>query len=414
MKYLPFVFKHLRRNWVRTLSTVLAMAMCIFLFCTLQTVLAEVNAQLASSSATRLVTRHAVSLVFPVPLSYGERIKSVPGVREVANTTWFGGSLPAKKEGKADAKAEGDADSSTMDWSTFFPNMAVEAEPYFAMYPEYQMPPDQWQAFLQDMQGCVIGRRLAEKFSWKVGDRFFLESFIPPYRKPEGPFEFVVRAVFDTDAGKYPGTDTNIMFFHYKYLYEGTKRITQAGSYTVEIRDPNQAGTVSKAIDALFENSDAQTHTETEQAFRAGFIAMAGNLALLLNGIGLAVAFTILLVTANTMSMAVRERRTEIAVLKTLGFSSGLVMGLVVAEAVLLGVLGGALGIGSSKGLMWMLTHTPGTRGILAGIGLSTLNLPPLVALLGFGVAIVIGFAAGFVPAWGAYRSRITDMLRTA
>jgi putative ABC transport system permease protein len=282
------------------------------------------------------------------------------------------------------------------------------------MYPEFQMPPDQWQAFLQDMQGCVIGRRLADKFAWKVGDRFFLESFIPPYRKSSGPFEFVVRAIFDTDPVKYPGTDTNIMFFHYKYLYEGTNRTTSAGTYTVEIQDPGQAGAASKAIDALFENSDAQTHTETEQAFRAGFIAMAGNLALLLNGIGLAVSFTILLVTANTMSMAVRERRTEIAVLKTLGFSSGLVMTLVVAEAVLLGVLGGALGIGGSQGLMWVLTHTPGIQGVLAGIGLSALTLRPLVAALGFGVALFLGFAAGFVPAWGAYRSRITDMLRTA
>src|SRR5262245_48810805 len=128
MKYLPFVLKHLRRNWIRTLSTVAAMAVCIFLFCTLQTVLAEVNAQLESSSASRLVTRHAISLVFDLPLAYGERIKSVPGVKEVANTTWFGGSLPAKKEGKAEAAAEGE-DSSTTDWSNFFPNMAVDAEP---------------------------------------------------------------------------------------------------------------------------------------------------------------------------------------------------------------------------------------------------------------------------------------------
>ena len=409
MKYVPFVLKHLRRNWIRTLSTVLAMGVCIFLFCTLQTVLAEVNAQLASSSASRLVTRHAVSLVFDLPLNYGARIASVPGVKRVANTTWFGGSLPAKKEGKADDEGS----SSTTDWSKFFPNMAVDAEPYFAMYPEFQMPPDQWRGFLGEMQGCAIGKKLAEKFGWKLGDRFFLESFIPPYRKSSGPFEFVVSAIFDSDPAKYPGTDTNIMFFHYKYLYEGTGRSTQAGTYTVEIDDPGKAGAASKAIDALFENSDAQTHTETEQAFRAGFVAMAGNLALLLNGIGLAVTFTILLVTANTMSMAVRERRTEIAVLKTLGFSSGLVMALVVAEALLLGVLGGALGIGGSQSIMWLLTNTPGVKDMLAGIGLSGLTLRPLVGALGFGVALFLGFAAGFVPAWGAYRSKITDMLRT-
>jgi putative ABC transport system permease protein len=408
MKFLPFVLKHLRRNWIRTASTVAAMAICIFLFCTLQSVLAEINALLAASNASRLVTRHAVSLVFSLPLAYGQRIQAVPGVKSVANTTWFGGSLPAKKEGKAEG---GEAEAS-MDWSQFFPNMAVD-EAWFAMSPEFQIPPDQFKDYLQDLQGAVIGRKLADKFGWKVGDRFFLESFIPPYRKREGPFEFVVRAIADTDAARYPGTDTNLMLFHYKYLYEGTGRSIDAGSYTVEIDDPSRAAAISKAIDAQFENSDAQTHTETEQAFRAGFIAMAGNLALLLNGIGLAVSFTILLVTANTMSMAVRERRTEIAVLKTLGFPSAHVMGLVVAEAVALGVLGGALGIGGSQGLMWLLSNTPGISDMLAGIGLSGLNLKPGVAAVGFLVAIVLGFAAGFVPALNAYRSKITDMLRT-
>ncbi len=408
MKFLPYLLKHLRRNWVRTTSTVLAMALCIFLFCTLQSVLAAINALLESSSANRLVTRHAVSLVFNLPLSYENRIQSVPGVKRVARTSWFGGSLPAKKEGKAD-----EGDSSTTDWSNFFQNMAVDAEPFFAMYPEYQVPPDQFQAFLQDLRGCVIGRKLAEKFGWKVGDTFFLESFIPPYRKRDGPFEFVVRAIYDVDRVRYPSADRNSMFFHYKYLYEATGRGVGAGTYTVEITDPNQAGAVSKAIDALFANSDAQTRTETEKAFQAGFISMAGNLALLLNGIGLAIAFTILLVTANTMSMAVRERRTEIAVLKTLGFSSGQVMGLIVAEALLLGILGGALGIGSSLALTWTLTHTPGIKDVLAGIGLSELTLRPVVAALGFAVSLFLGFAAGVVPALSAYRSRITDMLRT-
>jgi putative ABC transport system permease protein len=408
VKFFPFILKHLRRNWIRTTSTVLAMALCIFLFCTLQSVLAAVNGLLEGSSASRLVTRHAVSLVFALPLSYGSRIQSIPGVKRVAVVSWFGGSLPAKKEGKAE-----EGSSSTTDWSNFFPNMAVEAEPFLAMYPEYQIPPDQYQAFMQDMRGAVVGRKLAEKFGWKLGDKFFLESFIPPYRKRDGPFEFVVRAIIDVDRAKHPSTDLNIMYFHYKYLYEATGRFLSAGSYWVEIDDPDQAGTVSKAVDALFENSDAQTHTETEKAFAAGFISMAGNLALLLNGIGLAVSFTILLVTANTMSMAVRERRTEIAVLKTLGFSSALVMGLVVAEAVLLGVLGGALGIGGSKAIMWVLTNAPGIKDALAGIGLSEMKLQPMVAALGFGVALVLGFAAGFVPALNAYRSRITDMLRT-
>jgi putative ABC transport system permease protein len=408
MKFIPFVLKHLRRNWVRTLSTVIAMSVCIFLFCTLQTVLAEINGLLKSSSANRLISRNAVSLVFNLPLSYASRIAAVPGVKRVATTSWFGGSLPAKKEGKADEGSE-----TTTDWSNFFPNMAVDAEPYFAMYPEFEIPPDQFKAFQEDLQGAVIGRKLADKYAWKIGDHFFLESFIPPYRKKSGPFEFTVRAIFDTDKVKHPNTDTNLMLFHYKYLYEGTGRNISAGTYTIEINDASQAGAVSKAIDTQFENSDAQTHTETEQAFAASFIAMAGNLAFLLNSIGLAVSFTILLVTANTMSMAVRERRTEIAVLKTLGFSSLNVMGLIVAEAVALGALGGALGLGGSQGLMWFLTHTPGVRDMLAGLGLSELHLKPVIAAMGFGVAVALGLAAGFVPAMNAYRARITDMLRT-
>jgi putative ABC transport system permease protein len=409
MKFLPFVLKHLRRNWIRTSSTVVAMALCIFLFCTLQSVLAQINTMLEQGNATRLVTRHAVSLVFDLPLSYANRIQAVSGVQRVAISSFFGGILPAKKEGKAEEGTE-----ATNDWSNFFPNMAVEADPYFAMYPEFAVPPDQFQAFKEDLRGAVIGRKLANKFGWKIGDHFFLESFIPPYRKKDGPFEFVVRGIFDVDKGKYPAADSNIMFFHFKYLYEGTGRIVNAGTFMVQIDDPDKAAAIGKAIDAQFENSDSQTRTETEQAFAASFIAMAGNLAFFLNSIALAVSFTILLVTANTMSMAVRERRTEIAVLKTLGFSSGRVMGLIVAEAIFLGALGGALGIGGSKGLIWLLTNAPGISDMLAGFGLSELNLQPAVAAVGFSVALVLGFAAGFVPAFSAYRAKITDMLRTA
>ena len=410
MKYLPFVFKHLRRNWVRTGSTVVAMAVCIFLLCTLRSVLSEVDSMLAASSATRLVTRHSVSLTFNLPVAYESRIQSVPGVKQVAKTIWFGGSLPAKKEGLADSA---DSDSTTTDWSKFFNNMAVDAEKFFPMYPELTIPPDQWKAFQDTRQGCVLGSKLAQKFGWKVGDRFFLESFIPPYRKSSGPFEFVVSGIYDADLARYPGTDISTMYFHYEYLKEGVGREIGVGTYALEIANGDQAASVGKSIDALFENSSATTITETEQAFKASFIAMAGNLAFLLNGIGLAVAFTILLVTANTMSMAVRERRTEIGVLKTLGFSSAHVMGFVVGEALLLGVLGGALGVVGSQALLYLVSHAPGITEILAGIGLSGLELKPAVAVLGFFIAVALGLFAGLVPAVSAYRAKITDILRT-
>ncbi len=388
MKYLPFVLKHLRRNWVRTLSTVLAMSVCIFLFCTLQTVIEAVNWGLKSANADRLITRHAVSLVFNLPLSYKERIKSVPGVKSVATVTWFGGVYK--------------------DFKNFFANFAIDPEEYLAMYPEYLIPPDQMKAFLGDRRSCIIGRGLAKKYGWKVGDTFQLESFIPPYRKGS-PFDFLVLGIYDPDPN-HPGTADNLMFFHYKYLYEGTGRNVGAGTYAVEVSDPKQAGVISKQIDALFDNSDAQTHTETEAAFVASFISLAGNLALLLNFIGLAVSFTILLVTANTMSMAVRERRNEIAVLKTLGFPSGLVMALILAEGLLLGAMGGAVGLFLSKGMIKALPAIPMVGDAVRQF--PNLGLSAQVGLFGFSIALFIGLAAGFVPAFLAYRARITEMLR--
>jgi putative ABC transport system permease protein len=408
MKFLPYLLKHLRRNWFRTALTVLAMAMCIFLFCTLQSVLAQVNGLLDSRSAKRLVTRNAVNFTFPLPIAYGGRIQSVPGVERVAMVSWFGGMLPAKKEGKAEAGS-----GTSTDFSNFFPNFAVELEPYLAMYPEYEIPPDQYRALLADQRGCAIGRQLANKFGWKLGDSFFLESIIPTHRKPDGPFEFVVRAIFDVDPVKYPSSTSNLMLFSHTYLYEATGRKLPASTFYVEIKDADSASEAAAAIDRLFENSDAQTHTETEKAFTARFVAMAGNLSLLLNGIGIAVTFTILLVVANTMSIAVRERRKEIGVLKTLGFTSGRVMGLIVAESLLIAFMGGAAGVLGSKGIMWVVTHAPGFRGALGNVGMSQLGLKPLVAALGFVVALLLGFAAGFVPALAAYRARITDMLRT-
>src|SRR5262249_3791144 len=324
---------------------------------------------------------------------------------------WFGGSLPAKKENQEDKPGkkgkEGDA---RPDFSKFFTNLAVEDEPYFAMHPEYKVPPEEMRAFREDLRGCIIGRALADRFKWKVGDTCFLESFIPPYRKKDGPFEFVVRGIYDADLVREPAADQGNMYFHYKYLYEGTGQRLGAGLYVVELQDPKGAPTVAQAIDKRFENSEAETKTETEAAFRADFMAMIGNLALLLNSIGLAVIFTILLVTANTMSMAVRERRTEIAVLKTLGFSSLQVMGLILAEAVAIGALGGSLGLGLSALIINALPDAPGIGAMVRGWPNFGLHLG--VSGQGLFIALFLGFAAGFVPALVAYRSRIVEMLR--
>jgi len=405
MKFLPFVLKHLRATWVRTASTVVAMALCVFLFCTLRSVLDHFDRFVETRSPRRLVTRSAVSIMGSVPLTYAARIQALPGVKRAAATVMFGGVLPARREGKADPDAGWETD-----WTAVFQNLAVDAEPYFAMSPELMVPPDQFRDFMGDLRGCVIGKKLADKFAWKIGDHFFLQSSVTGMRKKSGPFEFVVRGFVDTDPQKYPGTDTNLMFFHFKYLSESMGGWADTHLYTVEIDAPGRAAEIAAAIDALFENSSNETFTETESAFAAGFMSLVGDLSALLNGIGLAVCFTILLVTANTMSMAVRERRKEIAVLKTVGFGSGRVMGLVVTEALLLGVAGGALGIGGALLTIAVLNGAPRQT----FLGIAHLELRPIVALSGLSVALALGFAAGFLPAWGAYRARVTEMLRNA
>ena len=389
MKFAPLVLKHLRKNWIRTLSTVLAMSVCIFLVCVLETVIAAVNFGLTAGSTRRLVTRDYVSLANNLPISYKQKIAAMPGVTDTTIVTWFGGIYRDPKN--------------------FFASLAVEPEAFLRIYPEIMLPPDQKAAWLSDVRGAIIGRKLAERFGWKVGDAFQLESFIPPYRVGK-PFDFVVDGIYDTDEARYPGTDLSSMYFNFKYLYEATGQRVGIGTLTVQIADPSQAGAISKGIDGAFENSDNQTKTETEQAFRAGFVALAGNLALLLNVIGMAVAFTILLVTANTMSIAVRERQQEIAVLKTLGFSSALVMTLILSEALLLGLMGGLLGILIAREIIALLVNVPFLGDVLRAF--PNLGLSPGIAALGVGIALALGLLAGFVPALMAYRSRITEALR--
>lgn len=396
MKFVPYVLKHLRRSWLRTASTIVGMALCVFLICTLQTILVGFEQGVAGANPGRLATRHAVSLVFNMPYAYRARIGAVPGVKRVAQTNFFGG-LPGS--------------GGSQDFANFFANFAIDAEPYFAMYPEYIVPPDQMQAFMSDRRGAIIGRALARKFDWDLGDTFTLESFIPPYRVGK-PFEFVVRGIYDADQVRYPGTVELQMFFHSEYLDEATRKRAGVGTFMVQVNDPAQAAWIAKAIDDLFENTDVQTKTESEAAFLQSFSELAGNLVLLLNGIGLAVGFTVLLVTANTMSMAVRERRTEIAVLKTLGFSSRRVMGLILAEAVVLSAVAGFLGVWLSGTLVANLADIPFLGAALAQF--PPLSLSPRLAITMFSVSVVLGLGAGLIPSWTAYRATIVDTLRAA
>jgi putative ABC transport system permease protein len=389
MRFLPFVLKHLRQNWIRTTSTVLAMVVCVFLFCTLQTIITAVSWELRSANASRLVVRNAISLFYSLPLTYKDRVRAVPGVRNVATAGFW-------------LLAFGDS-------ADFFkhPAYAIDAEEYLAMYPEYILPPEEKRAFLGDRRGCIVGPDTAREFRWKVGDAIRLEdrtASLPP-------FDFVVSGIYEVDDVRRPGTDARILFFHHQYLEEISEHRVGAGFLVVEVEDPDRAASVAASIDQTFEDSERQTHTATESAFRAGMVSMAGNLTRILQVIGVAVIFTILVVTANTMSMAVRQRRKEVAVLKTLGFGSGLVMALILGEALVLGLLGGGLGVALGQvsiralpGLPvigWAVQHYP------------NLGLSAHVSFAGFALALLLSLAAGLVPATIAYRGKVTDLLRT-
>ena len=387
MKWMPFILKHLRRNWIRTGSTAAAIAVCIFLFCTLQTFVASLHGSL-SQGAVRLVTRNNVSRFVSLPSTYDTRIAGVPGVERVAAANYFGGMRDVNNP------------------DSEFANFAIEAENFLAMYPEYMLTDAEKKAFLGDQHGCIIGRALAEQFHWKVGDTLQLTSNI--YRN--GPFDFVISAIYRTDQVRYPGTDEEILFFHHKYLDEATGNKAGVRTYRVQIADPRQAGVISHAIDDLFDNSEAETHTETEAQYRASVGVLSGNLVLLLNGIGLAVMFSILLVAANTMSMAVRERHTEIGVLKTLGFSGRLVLWLVLAEGALLGVFGAAIGLLLGRFLIDTLPAFPVIRDLVQLF--PKMNVPPAIAAAGMIIGMSLGLVAGLFPSVFAYRARITELLR--
>jgi putative ABC transport system permease protein len=388
MKWMPFVWAHLRQNWIRTASTAGAVAVCIFLFCTLQTFVASLHGSVNQGPA-RLITGNNISRFYSLPNAYEARIAAVSGVKRVAAASYFGGMRDASNP------------------DSEFANFAVEAASFLAMYPEYILTEAEKQAFLADQHGAIVGRALAARFQWKAGDTIQLKSNI--YRTAT-PFEFVISAIYKTDQTRYPGTDESTLFLHYKYLDEATGRRAGVRTYRVEIADPQQAGVVSRAIDALFENSDAQTHTETEAQYRASIGVLGGNLVLLLNGIGLVVTFTLLLVTANTMSMAVRERRTEIGVLKALGFSPRLVLALILSEGALLGGCGAVAGLLLGRLLIEALPAVPVIGEVMSKF--PRMSVPPAIAAAGILLGLLVGLMASLFPSVFAYRARIVELLQ--
>jgi len=377
MKFLPFILRNLKRKKTRTILTVGSIAVALFLFGLLVTIETSLNAGVDVAGADRLVVRNRISLIQPLPLSYQQRLRQMDHVTEATHASWFGGIY--------------------QDERNFFPQFAVDTQTYRSVFTEFVMPDDQWQSFLGDREGAVVGKSTAERFNWNIGDRIPIKGTIF-----QGAWEFNIRAIYE---GKTAEADETQFWFHYDYLDESRQwGKGLVGWYTVKIDDPDSAVDVAAAIDERFANSAWESSTETEKAFAAGFAKQIGNIRLIVLSIGAVVLFTLLLVTGSAMATAVRERVPELGVLKTLGFGDGTVLGLVLAESVLISLVGGGLGIGMAK--LFTLSGDP-TRGMLPFF-----YLGPDAMALGLVLAILVGLMAGVIPAVTAMRLRIVDALR--
>jgi len=377
VKYVPLVLANLGRHKLRTLLTIASVALALFLFASLRTVVTTLGATAQFGGARRLVATNATGIVFVLPLAYVNRIKAVPGVKSVSWANWFGGRYG--------------------DGKVFFANFAVDAESYLAMYPEIVIPPDQKEAFLRDRSSALIGKRLLSQFGWTLGQNVTLQGTIFP-----GDWTFTVRAVYTpTD----PAIGDDALIFHHAMFDERIGRAGIAGWYIIEIDDPDQAPAIAKTIDDMFRNSSAATKTGTEREFQASFATMWGNVSLLMGTIGLAVVFAILLVTANAMMMSARERTPEVAVLKTIGYSDRLLFALVMIEAGAMALTGAAIGLGGAK-LLYKATNFNG-MGFLPGFNVTTSTL-----LVGALVAVGLMLASGLFPALRAARLPVVQALR--
>lgn len=377
MKFLPLVLANLGRHRKRTVLTTLSVALALFLFASLQTVVTTLAAASRFGSARRLVSISATGIVFPLPLSYANRLAAVPGVEKLTYANWFGGRYG--------------------DGKRFFASFAVEPVSYLDMYPEMSVPDDQKRAWLQDRSGALIGARLLDVFGWRVGQNVTLQGTIMP-----GDWTFTVRGVY-TPTDRVLNDD--MMFFHHAYLDERAKRAGLVGWYVLRIDDPNNAASIAKRVDDMTRSSPHATKTGTEQAFNASFATMWGNVSLLMGTIGLAVVFAILMVTANAMMMSARERTREVAVLKTIGFPDRTLAGMVMLEAGVIAVAGAVLGLGGAK-LFYRATNF-NAAGFLPGF-----DVTPRTLVVGALVAVVVMLASGLVPAMRASRLQVVTALR--
>ncbi|WP_137935849.1 FtsX-like permease family protein [Chitinivorax sp. B] len=375
-------FRNAFRHRLRATLTTLGIVVAILSFGLLRTVVDAWYSGVDAASDARLVTRNAVSLVFPLPLAYKDRIRQVDGVETVSWTNWFGGIY--------------------IDESNFFPQFAVDAPSYFALYPELVFNGDEYRTFLRDKRGAAVGRKLANRFGWKVGDVVPLRGTIYP-----GNYQFVIRAIFD---GKQINTDTNIFYFHWSLANDRLEQLApgrsnRVGAFVMGIDDPTNAAPVSTAIDKEFKNSLAETLTETEKAFQLGFVAMLQTVVDAIKLVSYVVILIIMAVVANTMAMSARERTAEYATMKALGFSPTAIRSLIAMESLMLVAVGAGLGILLTGPLVVAFSKP-------VSAFFPVFNISDETRLLQLGGAMTIAVMSALLPAWQAGRVRIVDGLR--
>jgi putative ABC transport system permease protein len=378
MKFLPLLLANLRRKKIRTILTIGSFAVALFLFGILGAIRYGFRQGIDVAGADRLVVIGRTSIIQPLPLPYFARMKRIPGVKDVAHATWFGGVY--------------------QDVKNFFPQFAIPPDDWLRMYPEFVVNEAEWKAFKADRQGCVIGAKLAARFGWKVGDHIPLKS---PGYLGGGNWEFNVRGIYH---GTRPNDDETQFWMQHDYLAEKGPEIWKGivGWYIVRISNPDAAAAMAKAIDSQFSNSASETRTQTESAFAAAFVKQMGNIEFLILAIGSVVFFTLLLVTGNTMAIAVRERTNELAVLKAIGYSDRFVLAIVLAESVLIAAIGGSIGLWLASAMV--------KQDLTQGIILMYLPAPALA--IGAVIALGTGILAGLLPAVGAMRLNVVSALR--
>ena len=382
MKFIPLVWKNIWRRKFRTTFTLLSIFIAFVLFGILMTIRHSFTFGVEIAGADRLVLIHKVSLIMPLPVSYKPRLEQVKGVEIVSHQTWFGGIY--------------------QDPSNFFANMAVDPDTFVKVYPEYVLPPDQLEAWRNDRQGAIVGRDVAERFGWKIGDRIPLTATIWLPKGGGTTWEFNIVGIYDGGDA----VDKTQMFFRYDYLDENRAQGEgQVGWYVVKIADPAQAVDLSHTFDEMFANSSAETKTTTEKGFVEGFAKQIGDIGAIMIAISSTVLFMFGLVAASTMAQSVRERTSELAVLKTLGFTGPTILTLVLAESLFIAFTGGLLGLG----LAWLFVTLVGdpTNGMLPIFALPTRDV-----IFGVGLMVLMGVLAGLMPAIAAMRLKITDALR--